>query len=155
MPAGYIVRQTSDMALAIALDRVAVHILNAANGLIRVTALGISFDGISATAEPVLVELCSSSEATAGSGATTSAPVQVRGPTRAVQATGKVDFPNATPPTVLNAWHEWLVHPQSGITIQFPFGREPEQTTTADALCLRVTAPQAVNCRAWMEFEEG
>ena len=38
--------------------------------------------------------------------------------------------------------------------MQFPLGREPMQVVTADALCLRLTAPAAVNCQGYIEFEE-
>ena len=45
--------------------------------------------------------------------------------------------------------------PQTGMVIQFPLGREPEQTVTADALCIRCTAPATVNAAGYLEFEEG
>ena len=152
MPAGYTVETNGDIALTAATAKSILSIINATNGLIRVTELSVSFDGVSATAEPVTVELCSSTEAGAGT-ATTHTIAQSRGPTRTVQATAKRNF--TAEPSALTVLKRWLVHPQSGLTIFFPLGREPEQVVTADALVLRCTAPANVNVQGYMEFEEG
>ena len=152
MAAGYVVNNTADVALTAATAKSILAVINAANGLIRATGLGVSFDGVSATAEPVTIELCRSTQATAGT-TTAFTPLQVRGAVRTVQATAAVNY--TAEPTVLTVTHTWLVHPQSGFTIQFPFGREPEQTASANALTVRCTAPAGVNVRGWLEFEEG
>lgn len=152
MGVGYTVETNGDQALAAATAETVLSVVNAANALIRIVELGISFDGISATAEPVTVELMGSTEATAGT-STTHTAAQVRGPTRTAQATAKRGF--SAEPTVLTCWKRWLVHPQAGIVIQFPLGREPEQVTTADAIVVRCTAPAVVNVQGYMEWEEG
>ena len=152
MPAGYSVETTADVALSAATAKTIVSVINASNALIRITELGVSFDGVSATAEPVTIELCSSTQATAGT-TTSQSPVQQYGPTRTVQATGARNY--TAEPTVLTVIKRWLVHPQTGIELQFPLGREPEQVITADALCLRCTAPAAVNAQGYICFEEG
>jgi len=121
--------------------------------MISVTGLSASFDGTSATAEPVTVELVYSTQATAGTPGSSPTPIQVRGATRTAQSAGGLDY--SVQNTVLTVFHTWLVHPQSGITIQYPFGREPQQVVTADAMCIRCTAPAIVNMRGWIEFEEG
>jgi len=117
-----------------------------------VCEFGVSFDGTSATAEPCTVELCYSTQATAGTN-TSFTPVQIRGATRTVQGTAARSY--SAEPTTLTVWKRWLVHPQTGIEMQFPLGREPEEIVTADGICLRVTAPATVNCQAYMEIEEG
>ena len=152
MAAGYVAETTGDVALTAATAKTVLSVLNAANSLIRIVELSVSFDGTSATAEPVTVELCSSTEAGAGT-STAHTIVQCRGATRTVQATAKRNF--TAEPTTLTVLKRWLVHPQTGITVQFPLGREPEQVTTADALCIRCTAPAGVNAQAGIEFEEG
>lgn len=152
MSAGYVVETTADVALAAATAKTILSVINAANSLIKLTELGVSFDGVSGTAEPVTVELCSSTQATAGT-TTSQTPIQCRGPTRTVQATGARNY--SVEPTVLTVIRRWLVHPQTGLVIQFPLGREPEQVVTADALCIRCTAPAIVNAQAYLEFEEG
>lgn len=152
MPAGYTVETTGDVALSAATAKTILSVINAANSPIRLCEFAVSFDGVSGTAEPVTVELCSSTQATGGA-STAQTPVQIRGATRAVQASGARNY--TTEPTVLTVLKRWLVHPQTGIMVQFPLGREPEQVTTADALCLRCTAPATVNAQAYLEFEEG
>jgi hypothetical protein len=152
MAAGYTVETTADVALTAATAKTVLSVINAANSLIRLCEFAVSFDGVSATAEPATIELCSSTQAGAGT-STSQTPVQLRGPTRTVQATGARNY--TAEPTTLTVLKRWLVHPQTGIMVQFPLGREPEQTVTADALCLRVTAPATLNCQAYLEFEEG
>jgi hypothetical protein len=152
MSAGYVAETNGDVALSAATAKTILNVINAANSLIRLTELGVSFDGTSSSAEPVTVELCSSTQATAGT-STSHTIVQCRGPTRTVQATAARNY--TAEPTVLTVIRRWLVHPQTGIVVQFPLGREPEQVTTADGLCIRCTAPAAVNAQAYLEFEEG
>jgi hypothetical protein len=152
MPAGYVVETTGDVALSAATAKTILSVICAANAPLRITELGVSFDGVSGAAEPVTVELCSSTQATAGT-STSQTPVQCRGPTRTVQAGGARNY--SAEPTVLTVIRRWLVHPQTGLVLQFPLGREPEQVVTADALCIRCTAPAAVNAQAYLEFEEG
>ena len=152
MSAGYVAETNGDVALTAATAKTILNVINAANGLIRITEMAVSFDGVSSTAEPVTVELCSSTQATAGT-STSHTIVQTRGPTRTVQATAARNY--TAEPTTLTVIKRWLVHPQTGLFVQFPLGREPEQVTTADGLCIRCTAPAAVNVQAYMEFEEG
>lgn len=152
MPAGYVVETTADVSLSAATAKTILSVINASNALIRITEIGVSFDGTSATAEPVTVELMSSTQAGAGS-STSQSPVQIYGPTRTVQATGARNF--ASEPTALTAIKRWLIHPQTGIELQFPLGREPEQVVTADAIVIRCTAPAVVNAQGYICFEEG
>lgn len=152
MAAGYVAETNGDIALTAATAKTILNVINAANGLIRITEMAVSFDGTSSTAEPVTVELCSSTQATAGT-STSHTIVQTRGPTRTVQATAARNY--TAEPTTLTVIKRWLVHPQTGLFVQFPLGREPEQVTTADGLCIRCTAPATVNVQAYMEFEEG
>jgi hypothetical protein len=152
MAAGYTVETTADVALSAATAKTILNVIAGSNALVRICEIGVSFDGISSTDEPVVVELCSSTQATSGT-STSQSPVQMRGPTRTVQASGARNY--TAEPTVLTVIKRWLVHPQTGIIVQFPLGREPEQTTTADGLCIRCTAPAAVNAQGYIEFEEG
>lgn len=151
MKAGYSIETTADVALSAATAKTVLSAINAANQLLWIVEFSISFDGVAADAEPVLIELCSSTQATAGT-SSSQTPVQTYGSARAAQFTGARNF--TAEPTVLTVLKPYLVHPQTGIEMQSPLGRETTQSVTADALCLRVTAPAAVNCRAYMEVEE-
>ncbi len=152
MSAGYTVETNGDIALVGATAKTIMSIIATATSTFRIVEFHVGFDGISATAEPVTVELMYSDETTAGT-ATSHTIQQVRGPTRTVQASAKRAF--TAEPTVLTTRKRWLVHPQSGFTIQFPLGREPEQNVASDALLIRCTAPVAVNVQGYIEFEEG
>lgn len=152
MAARYTADTAGDIALAAATAKTILNVINATNGLLRAVEIGVSFDGVSATAEPVTVELCKSTQATAGT-STAHTIVQSGGPTRTVQATAARNY--TAEPTALTVVKRWLVHPQTGLLVQFPLGREPEQVTSANALCLRCTAPAAVNAQGYIEFEEG
>lgn len=150
---GYTVESTADIALTAATAKTILNVINAANSLIRIVELSVSFDGVTPTAEPATVELCSSTQAGTGT-STAHTIVQVRGPTRTVQATGARNY--TAEPTALTVLKRWLVPVFNGLFVmQFPLGREPEQVTTADGLCIRVTAPATVNCQGYIEFEEG
>lgn len=154
MAAGYTIdTQGGDVALTAATAKTVLNVINAANSLIKIVEFSVSFDGVTATAEPVLVELCSSTQATAGTSSSATIK-QIRGATRTVQATGAYNY--TAEPTVLTATKRWLVPAFMGLlVVQFPLGREPEQVTTADGLCIRCTAPAAVNVQGYIEFEEG
>lgn len=152
MAAGYTVETNGDIALSAATAKTIMMVINGANSLVRLVEISLDFDGTSATAEPVTVELVSSTQAGAGT-STSHTIAQCRGPTRTVQATAARNY--TAEPTTLTVLKRWLVHPQSGRTIQFPLGREPEQVTTADGLGIRCTAPATVNVQGYMEFEEG
>ena len=153
MAATYTVETAGDVALVAATAKTILSYINAANGIARVIELSVSFDGVTATAEPVTVELCSSTEATTGT-ATSHTMAQTGGPTRTVQGTAKRAF--SAEPTVLTVLKRWLVPAFNGLfVLQFPLGREPEQVVTADALVVRCTAPAAVNVQGYMEIEEG
>lgn len=151
MPAGYTVETTADVALSAATAKTILAVVAASGIACRAVEIGVSFDGISGVAEPVTVELCRSTGATAGT-TTSQTPLQTRGATRTVQCTGARNY--TAEPTVLTVLKRWLVHPQTGTMHQLPLGREVEHTG-AGGLMLRCTAPATVNAQAYIEFEEG
>lgn len=154
MSVGYAFTTVGSLALTAATAKTILNLITAANSLTRITALSVSFDGVTATAVPALVELCYSTQASTGTIGTAPTITQVRGATRTVQATAAQGY--SAEPTVLTPWMRWLVPVFNGLLmVQFPLGREPEQIVTADALGIRVTAPAAVNVSAFLEFEEG
>lgn len=149
--ATYTVTTNGDQALAAATAETVVMYICAANTPAKATEMSVSFDGTSASAEPVTVELVSSTQATAGTN-TAHTMAQVSGATRTVQGTAARGY--TAEPTVLTVLKSWLVHPQAGIVLQYPLGREPQQNVTADGLGIRCTAPAAVNCQAYLEVQE-
>lgn len=153
MAARYTVNTLAAIALVAATAKTLVNWISASNALSRCIEMHVSFDGVTASAVPVLVELCQCTQATAGT-STSHTIVQSGGPTRTAQGTAQRAY--TVEPTVITVLKEWLVSPNGGhLTLQFPLGREFEQITTADGLLIRCTAPATVNARAYLEIEEG
>ena len=153
MSNGYIVTSGAALALSAATARTMVAVVAAANVTARLVEFGVSFDGVTSTAIPVLVELCDGSGGAAGT-STSQTPRQIRGNPRTVQCAGANTYTAGNEPTTLTVIKQWLVHPQTGIVVQFPLGREPEHAG-AGGLMIRLTAPATVNARGYLEFEEG
>ncbi len=154
MSAGYTVANAGAQALAAATAETLVMVINSTNGLIRITEIGASFDGITASAVPVTLDLCSSTQAGAGTPTSSPTPRQIYGAARAALSTGGEDY--TAEPTVLTVLKSWFIRADGGLFIlQSPLGRELEQAVTVDGLCLRATAPATVNALAYIEFEEG
>lgn len=156
MAAGYVVKTgTAATALVAATAKTLVNLISAATKSAIVVEMSVSFDGVTASAIPVLVDLGYSTQATAGTPGTSPAPTQIRG--RGTSAlTAAVDY--SAEPTALTGFKHFLVTPNGGLlVIQFPLGREPQADLSAGtnkAQFVRANAPAAVNARAYMEFEE-
>lgn len=140
------------VALAAGTAKTVVNVINASNALVRVVEFSVSLDGTDAT-KTCLVELCKSTQAAAGT-ATSVTIAQTYGPTRTVQATASKTY--TTEPTVLTPLKRWRISSAAGsLTVQFPLGREFEQTTSANGIALRLTSTGACNADGHIEFEEG
>jgi hypothetical protein len=119
---------------------------------------GVSFDGVTASAVPVLVELCASTQAGAGTPGTAGTITLIRG--YAGQSSGvTISGQYTAEPTVLAPVKQWFVPAFMGsLTIQFPLGREPmgfdTASTSMKGIALRVSAPAAVNARGYFEWDE-
>jgi hypothetical protein len=132
-----------------------VAISPAGHGLALVEA-AVSFDGVTASAVPVYMELCQSTQAGAGTGGTAPTIAQVRGRSTggsAPTASGS----HTVEPTVLTRVRSWYVSPNGGLFVYpLPLGREIEadsSTGTVRGLAMRSTPPAAVNLQAYMEVE--
>ena len=119
----------------------------------------VSFDGVTASAVPVLVELISSTTGTAGTPrATLAAGKQERGWPAQTSQTTAGDTYSAEPGTQL-VNRKWYLTPNGGLmVIQLPLGREATgivtATTDGKAWGLRCTAPATVNCHSYAHWEE-
>lgn len=146
---------TTATALSSATAKTLVNIISATNDAPLITELGVSFDGVTASATPVLVELCYSTQGAAGTPGASPTPTLLRGKGAAASTAG-IDY--SAEPTTITPFKHWLVTPNGGLlVIQFPLGREAQADQsggTNKAICLRCTAPAAVNARAYIEFEE-
>lgn len=137
--------------------KTALLVIPGANSGIIPVEFGISFDGVTATAVPALVELVSSTQATAGTPTGTPTVTQIRGRVtggEAPTASGRY----SAEPTVLVRHKAWYVRQDGGLLIvQFPLGREPETDDSGGAIKaygIRVNVSANVNVMAYMEVEK-
>ena len=154
---GYTINTAGATALAAATAKTLLNVIAGANDSPYIVEFGVSFDGVTASAVPVAVELVMSTQATAGT-TTAQTPQQIRGwPTQTGNCTAAVNY--TIEPTVLTVIKTWLVTPNGGVlVVQFPLGREPQgvvaASTIGKGLGIRCTAPAIVNVRAYLEYEE-
>lgn len=154
--AGYKVSTSSAVALSAATARTALMMITPSSFGGELKKFRIGFDGISASAVPVLWEVVRSTNAsnsTPGTGNTTetAAIVQVYG--RSI-TTGFTAFSASTSePTVLTVLDSGLLTPAGGLLVyDFALGSEFECDVSA-GLGIRLTAPASVNARASMILE--
>lgn len=131
-------------------------VLNAiagANQPVQIIEWGVSFDGVTSSAVPATVNLCQSTQATAGtSGGSVPAVVQLRG--RATSAQFTVGHNYTAEPTALTVIEQVFVPQYNGIYVRSYGMNEGPDTDlsggTVKALCIRVNVSANVNCLAYM-----
>jgi hypothetical protein len=110
----------------------------------------VAFDGVTASAVPVLVEICYCTWGanSPGTNSTSVTPTQRGGRVLTVGATAGKTW--TTEPTTLTVIRERLLTPNGGLVIyDYPLGKEPD-TALAEGFAIRCTAPATVNVRASM-----
>ena len=149
---GYSVVTTGAVALAAGVAKSILGVKSHANFGLSLTHSEVCFDGVTASAVPVLIELCYATFATnpPGTASTSVTPAQEYGRVVAVGATGAKTW--TTEPTVLTPIVERLLTPNGGLVIyDWPLGREPD-CALAEGWVLRCTSPAVVNVRATLKF---
>lgn len=109
----------------------------------------ITFDGATATATPVKVDIITT---TASGTGTTYTPVKYGAsqPTNSVTTAEIATTVEGSSPTVVQSWY---VPPTSGFSYQWPLGRELAMFPSK-FMGIRCTAPAGVNAIANLVFEE-
>jgi hypothetical protein len=149
MASVYSVTTETEEALTTSVETV-VQLRGATTVKAKIIEWGISFDGVSSTGEPVRVRLLRQTTDGTGSGATEVA-WDPDNPT--ANCTAFHTF--SAEPTAGEVLAEMHIHPQSGIVIQYPLGREPVIDNAATSrVAIDVLAPAAVNCTAYLVWEE-
>jgi hypothetical protein len=150
---GYSIQTEGAVALVAATAKTIIGVkANAASG-VQLKSFELAVDGVTASAIPVLIELCYCTWATnsPGTASTTTTPRQLYGRLLTVGFTSAKNW--TTEPTVLTVEKEFLLTPNGGlIAYQYPLGQEPD-SALAEGLAIRCTAPAAVNVRATMALE--
>lgn len=144
-----VVGTEGQVALVADTAKTVLQLRAATNHMVAVLAVRVSFDGVSATGDPVQIEL--KRQTTAGTmTAVTARKTRVGGP--ALQTSGGK---NATAePTDSDILREWEIHPQSGAEISLELGA-PIEVDSAGRIGLDCVSPNnGVNMRAEIDFEE-
>lgn len=149
MPAPiYTTATAGAVALTAATAKSVLGVRAHANSALLLKKVRYAFDGTSATAVPVLVEVCYATFASnaPGTNSTSVTPAQVAGRTTTAGFTAAKNW--TTEPTVLTVLDEILVTPYSGtVFYDFPLGDEYD-TALNEGFVLRCTAPAGVNVRS-------
>lgn len=158
MAAGYAITSGAAFAVTVGAKTLLNLISPASAAPPTLVEFGVSTDGVTSSAVPMLLELCASTQATAGTPGTVGTITQIRGYGGAT-AGATVSGQYSAEPTVLTAIKQWFVPAFMGLfTIQFPLGREAvgfdTASTSMKGIALRVSAPAAVNVRGYIEWDE-
>lgn len=151
--AGWSIVTGGAVALSAATAKTVLGAKAHANGALDLQKIRVGFDGTSAAAVPVLVELCAATFATQppGTESTSVTPALLYGRSTTVGWTAGKTW--TTEPTVLTVLDEWLLTPNGGLVLyDWPLGTSVD-TPLGEGLVLRCTAPATVNVRASMVFE--
>ena len=152
---GYSCTTEGAVALTAATTKTIIGVKAHANSGLQVKGFMVAFDGVTASAVPVLVEFCYSTWATnsPGTNSTSTTPRQVYGRVATAGFTSGKTWTAANEPTVLTAQKEFLLAPDKGlIAYLWPLGQEPD-SALAEGFVIRCTAPATVNVRATLDVE--
>lgn len=145
-----------EIALTAATARTVLQIASPANIGVAVRGLAVSFDGISGSAEPGLVELIVQTAVLGGTPAAGTAAKDDDRVGTTVQSLGKKWASGTTEPTDAGAAaskRDWHVHPQTGV--EFRWWLDEEIVIAGGSwIGVRINMPAAVNCRARLFCEE-
>lgn len=156
--AGYTIRTSSAVALSAATARTALCLLTPATFGADLKKIRIGFDGVTASAVPVLWELCTSTAATNSTPGTnntseTANITQIYGRSIVTGFTGFSASAATFEPTVLTTIESNYLTPTGGLLVyDIPLGDTPD-IGVSSGFALRLTAPAAVNVRAAFWFE--
>lgn len=150
---GYACKSEGAVALSAGVAKTVVGVKAHANSGLEVKGFHAAFDGVTASAVPVLVELCYCTFGAnpPGTNSTSTTPVQTYGrPLTAGFTSGKTW---TTEPTTITVIKEMLFTPNGGaLFFQFPLGTEPD-CALGEGFALRFTSPAAVNVRGTIDVE--
>lgn len=149
MPAPrYACTTESAVALSAATAKSIVGVKAHANSGLLVCSFSVSFDGVTASAVPVLIEIgyCTWATNSPGTNSTSTTPRQQGGRVLTAGFTSAKNW-TAEPTTITQAFEEMLLTPNGGLVkYDFPLGTELD-CALAEGFVIRCTAPATVNVR--------
>jgi hypothetical protein len=151
--AGYSIVTGGAVALSAATAKTILGVKATSGFGIDLQYVEVGFDGVTAGATPVLVEIqyCTWASNSPGTNSTSVTPAQIYGRAVTVGATAAKTW--TTEPTAITTFDEELLTPYGGLVkYDWPLGRTPD-SNVSEGFTIRCTAPAAVNVRATMIFE--
>lgn len=150
---GYSCTTEGAVALSAATAKTIIGAKAHANSGLQLKGFLVAFDGVTASAVPVLVEVCYCTWG-ANSPGTNSTSTTVRQSYGRVLTAGFTAGKTwTTEPTTLTVIKELLLTPNGGVlSYQWPLGQEPD-SALAEGFAIRCNAPATVNVRASMDLE--
>jgi len=146
--AGYTAEVGAAVALVAATAKTVLSVIAPAQFGVDLTKFRVGFDGVTASAIPVVVELVTWT--TDGTG-TAGTVVQVYG--RSITAGFTTKYNYSAEPTTPTLVDRFSLTPNGGALVyDFPLGTSPD-TAVSNLIGIRCTAPAAVNVNATMWFE--
>lgn len=152
---GYSIITGGAIALSAATAKTILGAKAHANSGLQCKGFTVAFDGVTASAVPVLVEFCYCTFGAnpPGTNSTSVTPAQTYGRVLTVGFTAGKTWTAGNEPTTITVLKEFLLAPDKGvIAYQWPLGQEPD-TALGEGLAIRVNAPASVNVRATMDLE--
>jgi hypothetical protein len=149
----YSIQTGAAVALSAATAKTVLAVIAPAQFGVDLVSYEVAFDGVTASAVPVLVEICSSTFATnstPGTNNSTGTVNQTAGRSVTPGFTGF--YASTSEPTVLTPIDSFTMTPNGGTVIRDYNGNTPDSAVSA-GFVIRCTAPAAVNVRATMFFE--
>jgi hypothetical protein len=153
--AGYSVNTSAAVALAAGTAKTILGVNATANFGCVLKKYRISFDGVTASAVPVYVEICNCTFATnvPGTNSTSETIWQNYGKGITAGFTGARAWTAANEPTVISPLDTFTLTPNGGTVIyDFPLGDCPD-VGVSNGFVIRCTAPAIVNARGALWFE--
>lgn len=150
---GYSVPTGGAVALTAATAKTILGVKSGSAFGVDLKKFSVSFDGVTATAVPVLIEVCYCTWATnaPGTNSTSVTPTQTYGRVIAHGVTAAKTW--TTEPTALTVLREFLLTPAGGtVMYDWPLG-DTWDCALSEGFALRCTAPAAVNVRATLDWE--
>ena len=144
----FAVSKTAEVALSAATAKTIVQLVAPTNHRVKLLGWGVSFDGVSTTAEPVLVRLLR--QTTAGTMRALT-PVQLRPVAETIQSTSQ--HTATAEPTAGDVLDIQEVHPQTGYEKMSTQGQE-FVLGGGGRVGIECTAPATVNVVGKLFFEE-
>jgi hypothetical protein len=154
MDAVYCTRNTVFAATAGA--KTVLKLITPTGFFIKIHEIGVSTDGVTATAVPATLNIFTSDETTAGTNVGTAVTTQIKGRVQAHGLTvGQNMSAEGTTYTVLK--HLFVPQFMGVVIIQNPLGLEEESpgSDAADSIGLQINVSANVNVLAWIKWSRG